>query len=194
MAKDSNISRLDQLADSNPDFRTEGSQRFHAWMARNRTTLPDGPGYGRAFRTAELDSFPTPEKPRLLRHHVQAAATSLKLDCATLTNPIFVEYGEDRRTVMKGIRAIPSSQRERLDPVFQHCSLWADGEKHRRRFDCWELDLTDTLDLIDGAEVGGRGKFIRLHKNYVRTLEDHQVILTALYSDMLDALGGTFPI
>ena len=189
MAKDSNISRLDQFADSN----TDGSQRFHAWVAQNRANLPVGPGYGRALRTAELELLPTAEKPRLLRHHVEAAATSLKLTCATLTNPIFVEYGEDRRAVMRGIRAIPSAQRERLDPVFQHCSVWTDGEKHRERFDRWELDFIDALNLIDGAELGGRGKLVRLHKDYVRTLGDHQAILTALYTYMLDALGGLFP-
>jgi len=193
MAKDSNISGLGQFADSNTDFYTEGSQRFHAWVAQNRANLPVGPGYGRALRTAELELCPTPEKLRLLRHHVEAAVESLRLAHATLTNPLFVEYGVDLRAVMRDIRAIPSAQRARLDPVFQHCSLWADEEKHRRRFDRWELDFTDTLDLIDGAEAGGRGKFKRLHKDYVRALENHQVTLTALHRDMLDALEGTFP-
>ena len=192
MAKDPNIIQLDQFADLNPGIGSEGGRQYEVWCEENRAHLPDGPGRGRAMRLAELEFTPTPDKPRLLRHHVEAALELLRVTRANLSNPAYVEFGVDRRLMIKDIRAIPSAQRERLDPVFEHSSLWADGERHQRRFDQWELDFTDTLDSIDAAEAGGRGKFKRLYSGYVSAMEAYEEPLAVLYRDMLDALGGTF--
>ncbi|MEX0385765.1 hypothetical protein [Spiribacter onubensis] len=191
--KDSNITKLDEFADRNPEVHTEGSKQFDVWIKHHRAELPDGPGHGRALRTAELESYPTPAKPRLLRHHVEAAARSRRLAYINVTNLPAVKYGIDLRGIIKSIRAIPVGQRDRLDPVFQQCGLWADGHYHRRQFDRWEANFVSALDAIDAAEPGGRGKYKRLYGEYLRALEYHQMVLTDLHCDMLDALGGMFP-
>ena len=192
MAKDPNISELDRFAALNSGLYNEGSKLFEVWYQQNRTALPDGPGHGRVMRSAELELTPKSKKPRLLRHHVQAALELLRTTRANVTSPLYLEHGVDRRVMMKDIRAIPSAQRERLDPVFEHCSLWANGERHQRRFDQWELNFAETLDFIDAAEAGGRGKVKRLYSGYVWAMEAYEESLTVLYRDMLDVLGGTF--
>ena len=192
VAKDSNIRRLDQFAGLNPEVYLIGRKRFEAWLEQHRADLSSEPSYGRALRAAELDSCPSSAKPRLLRHHVEVAVRWLRHECSRQNNHWFVECGGDLRGMMKGIRLVPSVQRDRLGPVFQECGLWANGADHRRRFDRWEICFIDALDFIDAADPGGRGKFKRLYKEYVRALEDHQVTLTALHREMLDALGSTF--
>lgn len=191
--KDSNITKLDEFADQNPEVSRDGRKQFDEWIKHHLAELPQGLGYVRALRTKELDLSVPAFKPWLLRHHVEAAARSLRLGYVNVTNLPAVRYGIDLRGRFKGIRAIPVGQRDRLDPVFQQCGLWADGQHQRRRFDRWEADFVSDLDAIDAAEPGGPGKFKRLYSEYLRALEWHQMVLTDLHCDMLDALGGALP-
>ena len=166
--------------------------QLDVWQGQTRAVQPSGPDYGHALFLAELDLFIDPSKPWLIPHHVEAALSLLRLTREILSNPVFVESEVDLRGVIRDIRAIPAVQQERLHPVFEQRSLWADGEDHQRRFNQWKSDFTSKLDLIGANEADGHDKLQSLYRGYVWIMEVNSKPLISLYHDMLDALRGTF--